>query len=58
MARYAQTAKPLYQLVKKGEFEWNTSADKAFTTLKQRLKTALIVGRPDPDKKFFVRTDA
>ena len=34
---YAQIAKPLYQLLEKEEFDWNSQVDKAFTTLKQRI---------------------
>jgi len=54
---YSIIAKPLTQLLKKGEFVWNEEATSALNHLKEALTTALILGFPDFNKPFVVETD-
>jgi len=56
---YASIAKPLYKLLKKGiSFEWTSSQEESFQSLKDKLLSAPILNMPDFDKPFLIRTDA
>ncbi|KAL6723981.1 hypothetical protein Aduo_018921 [Ancylostoma duodenale] len=63
--RYAQTAKPLYELTSsKVKFDWTAEHEKAFTTLKQLLVQAPVLAQPDVERArdgsrpFYIYTDA
>ena len=57
--RYATVAAPLTSLLA-GEqhFQWSTSCQDAFSTLKQKLSTAPILAHPVADQPFVLTTDA
>lgn len=56
---FAQTAEPLYALLKKGvKYEWNDKQREAVERLKQKLGQAPIVKFPDFKKPFHIYTDA
>lgn len=57
--QYAQTAKPLYCLIKKDSiFNWNDACDVAFETLKSALINPPVLSFPDFNRKFIVTTDS
>ncbi|ETN83732.1 integrase core domain protein [Necator americanus] len=63
--RYAQTAKPLYELTStKVKFEWNSQHERAFITLKELLTHAPVLAQPNIEKArngsrpFIIYTDA
>lgn len=55
---YAQIAKPLHDLLKKGDIEWNVEADEAFKALKQAMVLPPVLAVPDFSKLFVIETDA
>ena len=63
--RYAQIAKPLNQLVSRGnakrkraKVEWNEEYEKAFQTLKNLCSNTPCLAYPDYERKFKLYTDA
>ena len=56
---YAATAKPLYDLTRKGvPFVWSAACHTAFQQLKRDLTEAPVLAYPDFTKPFIVHTDA
>ena len=56
---YAGTARPLYDLLKKGtKFTWRPSQEEAFNVLREALTKDPILRYFDPDKEVFLHTDA
>ncbi|KAJ0810360.1 putative nucleotidyltransferase, Ribonuclease H [Helianthus annuus] len=57
---FAQVASPLTDLLKKSvePFEWSSSAQEAFVTLKHLLSSAPVLRLPDFSKPFILETDA
>ena len=58
--RYAEIAKPLTDLTKKGlpdTVEWNATEEEAFQKLKNKLVEAPILRLPDFSKPFILQTD-
>lgn len=56
---YAKIAKPLTELLKKGEkFNWGEKQQTAFDRLKQSLVAAPLLKYPDFSKPFYLATDA
>ncbi|KAK9111390.1 hypothetical protein Scep_018909 [Stephania cephalantha] len=56
---FSKIAAPMTQLTKKYiNFQWNDSCEEAFTTLKERLTTALLLVLPESGNYFEVNTDA
>lgn len=58
--KYAHIAIPLYLVsqLKRKNFEWNESCEKAFLALKSRLATAPVLALPTEDGEWIVRSDA
>jgi len=52
------TARPLYDLLKKGTFHWNPAASTAFEELKVAITSAPVLALPNFSKSFVVETDA
>lgn len=55
---YGMLSKPLTDLLKKGAFQWNEEADRAFNHLKQIMSETPVLRMPDFTKTFVVETDA
>jgi hypothetical protein len=55
---YASIAAPLTDLLRSTKFSWNQEAEKAFTTLKNKMITTPVLILPDFTKSFVVETDA
>ena len=55
---YGAIAKPLTELLKKGAFQWTSSAQQAFDKLKQAMITTLILALPNFTTEFTVESDA
>nr|KYP31052.1 Retrovirus-related Pol polyprotein from transposon 17.6 [Cajanus cajan] len=55
---YVAIATPLTDLLKATQFNWNTSAQQAFTQLKSRITSAPVLALPDFTSSFVVETDA
>lgn len=58
-AAYAQTARPLYDLLKKDAvWQWGDKEQEAFDTLKKETSTeGKALKRPDPSRPFILHTD-
>lgn len=55
---FSGIAKSLFELTQKDiGFNWNEECEKSFTTLKEKLTTALILKYPDYKKKFILLTN-
>jgi hypothetical protein len=57
--RFAEIAKPLYDLTKKGKkFEWGEQQEAAFMKLKECLTSAPVLASPIDNGAYFLDTDA
>lgn len=56
--RYGILSKPLTQLLKKGQFLWNTAAEEAFLQLKQLMSNTPILAVLDFSRPLIIETDA
>ncbi|GJP49858.1 hypothetical protein CLOM_g9013 [Closterium sp. NIES-68] len=55
---FSKTAKPLSQLLRKDEgWKWWKEQERAWTTLKEAVKTAPLLKLPNPDEPFLLYTD-
>jgi len=56
---YLQLARPLLDLTKKStEWHWEEDQRRAFEELKNRMCSKPVLTHPDPDKMFYLQTDA
>ena len=56
---FSNIAKPIIALTRKyAKFEWDHKCQKAFETLKEKLAGFPVLGYPDPNKMYFLYTDA
>lgn len=55
---YGMLARPLTNLLKKGQFGWNEEAEAAFLTLKNAMTTTLTLAMPNFNESFTVEADA
>ena len=56
---FGNIARPLHALTEKGkQFIWTTDCEEAFSTLKNRLTSAPILGYPTKEDPFILDTDA
>ena len=51
-------ARPLTNLLKKGQFGWNEEAEEAFNKLKQAMTSTPTLTMPDFSDTFIIKTDA
>ena len=58
IANYGTIARPLIDLLKKGNFKWQQEASEAFEKLKQAMTKAPVLALPDFDQEFIVEYDA
>src|SRR6267154_1854896 len=56
---YSQLAQPLLDLTKKStEWHWEEAQQRVFEELRDRMCSRLVLVHPDPDKTFYLQTDA
>ncbi|KAK2396042.1 hypothetical protein QL285_057716 [Trifolium repens] len=56
---FSELALPLTRLTRKGAaFNWDTTCELSFSTLKEKLTSAPVLVIPDPSKKYVVYCDA
>ena len=56
---FSETAAPLYELLKKEKpFEWSVSCEKAFTEIREKMATRLVLSFPDFSLPFELSVDA
>ena len=59
MTDFAEISKPLTQLTRKNqEFLWGADQQKAFETMKDRLRKTPVLAYPNFDSPFILTTDA
>jgi hypothetical protein len=59
ISRFAEIARPLHELTKKGKiWNWTNECQTTFETLKERFSTAPVLIMPDTTKPFVLETDA
>jgi hypothetical protein len=55
---FGPICRPLHDMLKKGNFQWDIAQEKAFQTLKQAMVTAPVLALPNFNVPFVLETDA
>ena len=55
---YGIISKPLTELLKKGNFHWDSKAEDTFMRLRRAMEEVLELAPPDFSKPFVLETDA
>lgn len=58
MRNFGVIARPLTNMLKKGEFDWTNESEATFEALKQAMTTTPVLALPDFTKEFVVECDA
>lgn len=58
MRKYGELAKPLTELLKRGEFEWSKKARTAMAALKVAITSMSVLILPDFTQEFHLECDA
>ena len=58
VCNYGVLARPITNLLKKGNFKWDEDAASAFTMLKQAMTTTPTLAMPNFNESFTIETDA
>lgn len=57
--KYAASTQPLLQLLRKGsKFKWTDALEEQFNRIKNLFTKTVMLHHPDPNKRYYVQTDA
>lgn len=57
-SKYAESTRPLLQLLKKGQrFTWTEEIDRCFNEVKRLFINTVMIRHPNPNKRYYLQTD-